>query len=50
MTKEERQQIVDVVADLGTHCTEFPDPTDRERQLLNSIQFLCMAIVRIMEE
>lgn len=50
MTKEERQQIVDVVGDLGGHCSDFPEPTEREQQLLNSIQFLCMAIIKILDE
>ena len=50
MTTEERKQIVETVADLGTHCTEFVNPNERERVLLNSIQFLCMAIIKILDE
>lgn len=49
MTSEQKQEIVEAVAGIGAHASEFPSPTDREKDLLRSIQFLCMALIKVVE-
>jgi len=50
MTADKKQEIIDAVAGIGAHASEFPFPTECEKELLRSLQFLCMAILKILEQ
>lgn len=50
MTAEDKLKIIDAVADIGAHGADFPCPTASETQLLRSIEFLCMALIKVLED
>lgn len=49
MTVAEREEIQTAVANISSHLGEFPLPTPMEKELLKTIDFLCMAIMKIIE-
>lgn len=47
LTDMEKQVLITQVADIATHLSEFPQATPTELQFLNTIDFLCMAIMTL---